>query len=336
MQTLSNLMEVSGAQYRVFDLGRSVRKIDKETFEKFEATETPYPYPMQGHAWFALLFWSPQKKEEHQIWFIRFPLDEQGLLQQSCRDDFLKRTLEEVARQQTSDQDSQSPGEENPWGFTPRQDKMASIHAKSSVAMGLEASQFYQPVRDYLQSGTGDWQELGVQGVADFCARLGEDDNEAMLASALPELDEDFLLQLLPQLENEVINHGLASAIAKRCELAENPNLVSSAIRALSQSRGDTLENYVQQALTSGHQNNVEVLVAISGRAWDVLYDEAIALQFLEALARNDAGQEGFNHVLRDVLYLPHIGPVIRNAFRSEARSETLIECLGEFLKNVH
>lgn len=335
MQTLSKLMEVSGAQYRVFDLGRSVRKIDKDTFEKFEATEIPYPYPMQGHAWFALLFWSPQKKEEHQIWFIRFPLDEQGLLKQTCRDDFLQRTLAEVAQQQ-SGEDPQTQGEENPWGFTPRQDKMASIHAKSSVAMGLDASQFYQPVREFLSSGHGDWQELGVQGVADFCARLGEDDNEAVLAKALPQLDDNFLLQLLPQLENEVISHSLATAIAERCEQADNPNLMSSAIRALSQSRGDTLETYVQQALTSGHQNNVEVLVAISGRAWDVLYDETVALRFLEALARNDAGQEGFNHVLRDILYLPHIGPVIRNAFRSEARSPTLIGCLGEFLKDVH
>lgn len=334
MQTLTELMEISGAQYRIFDLGRAVRKIDKDTFAKFEAATQPYPYPMQGHAWFALLFWSPQSQQEHQIWFIRFPLDEQGLLKQASRDDFLKRTLEEVAQQQAGNGDA--PSQENPWGFTPRQDKMASVHAKSSVAMGLPASQFYQPAREYMLHQSGDWQSLGVQGIADFCARLGEDDNDVALTAALPALSDDFLLQLLPYLENEVVSYSLGQAIAKRCSDQSNPQLMSAAIRALSQSRGDTLENYVKAALESPHQNNVEVLVAISGRAWDVLFNEAIALQFLEALARNDAGQEGFNHVLRDILQLPHIGPIIREAFRSLDRTPPLIHALGEFLKNVH
>ena len=328
-------MEVSGAQYRIFDLGRSVRKIDKESFAKFEATEAPYPYPMQGHAWFALLFWSPEKKEEHQIWFIKFPLDEQGLLKQACRDDFIKRTLAEVAQQQSGDSDPPPMGE-NPWGFQPRQDKMATIHAKGSVAMGLAPSQFYEPVRDFLANPDDQWETLGVQGIADFCARLDSDNNEATLLAALPKLQDAFLLQLLPQLENEVTSHALGQAIIERCQNADSANLISAAIRGLSQCRGDCLERYVKSALASPHQNHVEVLVAISGRAWDVLQDQDIALTFLEALARNDAGQEGFNHILRDVLYLPYIGPVIREAFRSEQRSEELIETLGKFLKNVH
>ena len=328
-------MEVSGAQYRIFDLGRSVRKIDKDTFGKFEATDIPYPYPMQGHAWFALLFWSPEKKEEHQIWFIKFPLDEQGLLKQACRDDFLQRTLAEVAGQQNDANDLQeSP--DNPWGFTPRQDKMATIHAKGSLAMGLEPSQFYQPVREFLKKPSNDWQHLGVQGIADFCARLDADDNTDILLQAMPSLPDEFLIQILPQLENEVISHQLGEAIVRRCSGTDSPNLMSAAIRALSQCRGDSLEKYVTEALNSPHQNNVEVLVAISGRAWDVLHNEAVALAFLEALARNDAGQEGFNHILRDVLYLPHIGAVIREAFRSEQRSDALIDTLGKFLKNVH
>ena len=335
MQTITELMEISGAQYRIFDLGRAVRKIDKDIFAKFEDASLPYPYPMQGHAWFALLFWSPQSKQEHQIWFIRFPLDEQGLLKQACRDDFLKLTLQEVAQQQAQDDGPAEPVE-NPWGFTPRQDKMASVHAKSSVAMELPPSQFYEPVREFILYQQSDWQSLGVQGIADFCARLDEADNEAVLMAALPTLSDEFLAQVLPQLENEIVSQALGEAIARRCQDLGNPQLISAAIRALSQSRGDTLEQYVSDALNSPHQNNVEVLVAISGRAWDVLFNPAIALQFLEALARNDAGQEGFNHVLKDALQLPHIGPVIREAFRSPERSPALINALGEFLKNVH
>lgn len=328
-------MEVSGAQYRVFDLGRAVRKLNHDTFAKFEAGEIPYPYPMLGHAWFALLFWSPDKKEEHQIWFIKFPLDEQGLLKQACRDDFLRRTLQEVAQQQEQG-DDQPPMEENPWGFNPKQDKMATIHAKCSVALGVQPSQFYGAARDYLIRQSGDWQTLGVQGIADFCARLDQDENEAILINALPRLPEELLLQLLPQLENEQISFELGQAIAARVGNEPSANLMSATIRALAQVKGNVLREFVSLCLDSTHQNNVEVLVAISGRAWDALNDSAIALRFLEALANNDAGQEGFNHILRDVLYLPEIGSVVREAFRSEERSDHLIKALGEFLKDVH
>ncbi|MCG8670791.1 MAG: DUF3549 family protein [Pseudomonadales bacterium] len=339
MHTLINLIEQSGAQYRIYDMGRAIRKIDRDLFKKFEAAEVPYPYPFQGHAWFAVLFWSPQAKQEHQIWFVKFPLDEQGLLKQACRDDFIKRTIDEIAQRQSQDQSAPTESD-NPWGFTPHQDKMAAIHAKSSVAMGFAASQFYEPVLSFLQHPDDQWQSLGIQGIADFCARLDENDNEALVINALGKMPSElliaFLPHLLPHLENESISHRLAEAILGISEIRESVQLLSAGIRALSQSSGSYLHTLISEALTSPHQNSVEVLVSISGRAWDALEDPQLALQFLEALARNDAGQQGFNHILRDILYLPKIGPVIREAFRSEERSDSLISVLGEFLKDVH
>lgn len=335
MHTLSQLIEQSGAQYRIFDMGRSIRKIDRKTFEKFEAAEQPYPYPFQGHAWFALLFWSPDKKEEHQIWFIKFPLDEQGLLKQACRDDFIKRTIDEIA-QRKDGESAEAAESDNPWGFKPHQDKMAAIHAISSVVMGLGASSFYEPARAYLQSPGADWQSLGVQGIADFCARLDEDDNESILINALPELTPPLLAHILPQLENVETSYRLADAVVQTCQDQQDPNLLSAAIRALSQSQGSQLKAFVENCLQSPYQANVEILVAISGRAWDVLKDEQLALTYLEKLARNDAGQQGFNHIIKDILYLPDVGPVVRNAFKSEQRTDLLISTLGAFLKNVH
>ncbi len=341
MHTLSQLIEQSGAQYRIFDMGRAIRKVDRETFEKFEAAQQPYPYPFQGHAWFALLFWSPQQKEEHQIWFIKFPLDEQGLLKQACRDDFIKRTIDEIAQRKAEKPQETPAASDNPWGFTPHQDKMAAIHAKSSVAMGLGASQFYQPARAYLQAPSADWQSLGIQGIADFCARINEDNNETILINALPQLTPPVLAHILPLLENEEISHRLADAIValNQCSQgngSQDPNLMSASVRALSQAKGSQLKTFVEYCLQSPFQTNVEILVAISGRAWDVLNDETLALQFLERLARNDAGQPGFNHIIKDILYLPEVGPVVRNAFKSEQRSDVLTNCLGAFLKNVH
>ena len=43
-----------------------------------------------------LVFWSPTLPDKHYIWFLKFPLDEQGLLVQAARDEFLSMLLERV------------------------------------------------------------------------------------------------------------------------------------------------------------------------------------------------------------------------------------------------
>ena len=80
----------------------------------------------------------------------------------------------------------------------------------------------------------------------------------------------------------------------------------------------------------------VELLAAISGRAWEILEDEDICLQFLECLARNTAGQAAFNQVMVDILFMPTIGAKVREAFRHPQRSETLAAALGGLFKTSH
>ncbi len=55
--TLSELLSAANTQYQVYDLGRRVQHIDPMAFHQIEGLQSPYPFPIQGHAQFALVFW---------------------------------------------------------------------------------------------------------------------------------------------------------------------------------------------------------------------------------------------------------------------------------------
>ncbi len=96
--TLSEFLHHSGAKYRVFDMGRRVAKLSSDQFFNFESAQQAYPYPLQKSALFGVVFWSPTLPDKHYIWFLKFPLDEQGLLIQGARDEFLCMLLESCWR----------------------------------------------------------------------------------------------------------------------------------------------------------------------------------------------------------------------------------------------
>ena len=352
IQTLQDFLSASGAQYRFFDLGRRVLKIDKSLFEKIEANQVPYPYPLQRHAWFGVLFWDPKNTHQHHIWFLKLPLDEQGLLSLAARDDFLRRALDQlgeaiISNQQENPEQINTPQKsrelkDNPWSYTPRQDKMATFHAKALVELKRPGSQYLMSMLTYLNQPErfAEWQHIGLQGIADLCSRCSESAISELLIKHLPQLPKEVMIPLLHGLENEPINHGLSQAVVSCAKPGSEDNTsLAATIRALSGSVDKkTLKQYIADTLSSHKAApvSIEILVAVSGRAWDSLADENIALLFLEALATNDAGQEAFNQVLTDVLFMPIVGQCIRQAFRSPERSEALASAIGHFLSTVH
>ena len=352
IQTLQDFLAASGAQYRFFDLGRRVLKIDKSLFEKIEASQVPYPYPLQRHAWFGVLFWDPKNTQQHHIWFLKFPLDEQGYLSLAARDDFLRRALEQlgeaiISNQQESAEQAGNPQKsrelkDNPWSYTPRQDKMATFHAKALVELKHPGSQYLTSMLTYLNQPEqfAQWQHIGLQGIADLCARCNEPTISELLIKHLSQLPGEVMIPLLHGLENETINHGLSQAVVSCAKPGTEDNTaIAATIRALAGSVDThTQKQYIVDTL-SAHKIapvSIEILVAVSGRAWDSLTDESIALLFLEALATNDAGQDAFNQVLTDILFMPVVGQCVRQAFRSPERSEALASAIGSFLSTVH
>ena len=351
IQTLQHFLETSGAQTRIFDLGRRVTKIDKSSFLKIENCQIPYPYPLQRHAWFGVLFWDPKNTNNHHVWFLKLPLDEQGYLDLNARDDFLRRALAQLGQTLLDNQDQQGTKKElkdNPWSYMPREDKMATFHAKALVELGLPGSQFLAPFLAYLQQSDHSlrWQQLGFQGIADICARSDQPSIQSLLTAHLSQLPSTVQTPLLLGLENETISHELTQAVI-HCKPNIQPDSLTTdefpqcaaIIRALSGSVDRQSSKTAILAILDGCNPtavSIEILVAISGRSWNLLEDDAVALRFIEALSHNDVGQEAFNQVLTDLLFIPTIGKCIRQAFRSPDRSEVLGNAIGNFLSGVH
>lgn len=327
-------------------MGRRVVQVPLDTIHRFELTEIPYPLPFLRCAWLAVLFQNSAELTDdsgnpnsQNIWFIKLPLDEQGLLQQAARDDFLHRMLETMAAARNSKQ--QPSLDDNPYGFTPREDKMAVFHAKVARQLGESPSQFYSHARNYFTGSAGfdQWSFVGLQGIADITARLDEENNSQLLTEAIPHLPATPFAALCSCLENVELTESLSREIAARIHQAleaGDASTVAAGVRGLSNSNDHKLvNNILDVVLKHPAGQNVEVLATIAGRCWQALEDPELRLLFLESLARCEAGQQAFDSILADLLFLPVLKQSMKAAISNPARSERLVEAVESFLTTV-
>jgi hypothetical protein len=345
-QTLCDFFDQSQTRYRVFDLGRGIRKLDSETFRRFEQGQQPYAYPLQQHAWLGILGWNQEAREEQFIWFLKFPLDETGTLQPSARDSFLHGLLATLG---SNIQAAREGGEftdamgESPFGFKPRESMMAGFHARATRTLGQPPSRFYPHARDYLagKPGYDQWAFVGLQGFADVCVRLEEEGNEALLLQALPQLPAPALIALCGFVENEAPSTTLAEGLLARLhnELGRDKadlNIITALLRAFAQSGKGLAAQAVAVVLNSVFRSDIHVLAAIAARNWDTLREESLCHQFVEALAQNNLGHDAFTQVMADLLAIPGMRPTLLFQLRRPERSEKLSAAVGHmFGKNL-
>ncbi|MDT8385271.1 MAG: DUF3549 family protein [Gammaproteobacteria bacterium] len=351
-QTLCEFLSQTGAQIQFYDIGRRVVEITHDDMLAIEHQQRPYPQPFLRHAWLGVLFHydddnndaeAKPASDSHQIWFLKFPLDEQGLLSQDARNDFLRRIIETLAEQTLAQHnarlaatagDSAKPTapdmpEDNPHGFTPRDDRMASFHAKIARKLGLGSSQYYSHAADYFTGRTGfeQWNFVGLQGIADVAARLDEGDNLNTLIKAIPQLPITPFAALCSCLENEAIAPPLSAALRLRLahdlqhDEAVAATGVAAALRGLShgqdqQALDDALRATLCSTPASDIGRHVEVLATIAGRAWHRLEQADIARAFLLNLARCDAGQTAFDNIMADLMFIPGLRKPLLDALR--------------------
>jgi len=323
-QTLSEFLQQAGAQVQFYDMGRRLVEIPGADMLAIEHQQQTYPQPFLRSAALGVLFSYPDNdaaSNDQQIWFLKFPLDEQGFLQQAARDDFLRRMVEQLAEQTLAKHDpesTQNPSdmpEDNPHGFTPREDRMACFHARVAKQLGQPASQFYAHAADYFTGSNGfeQWNFVGLQGIADVATRLDENDNLATLIKAIPHLPITPFAALCSCLENETIDPALSAALSARITAALREtdtniaaNTIAAAIRGLSYgSDQQVLIAALHSVLDSNSGRNVEVLATIAGRAWQCLEQTDTRRNFLYNLALCDAGQGAFNNIMADLMFMP-------------------------------
>ena len=344
--SITHFIQTGGFEYRIFDMGRKVQALSQEYFEQLENQQELYPSPFQQKAWLAILIWRESDEASATIWFLQFPVDELGYLKQEARDTFLIELLEQTGKNIFAKQKGEKVLDElgeSPFAFKPQQDRLAVFHALATKSLNQSPSQYYQHAREYLTGDSGgydQWQFLGLQGMADVVVRLGEDDNESLLIKAIsnfPEVPlENFALLLENIQPEEELTNQLISLVQKEIS-KEQPNvkLVSALIRALSGAGPAKLRKEFFLGFLSSQNNcinkEVEVLVAISGRAWVDLEDEKLLVVFVENLATQN--QMAFNAVIVDLMMLPEMKEKVLNVMRKPERSAELAEKMSELMK---
>ncbi|PMJ88470.1 DUF3549 family protein [Vibrio sp. 10N.261.55.A7] len=328
IHTLSELLKNSGCQYKIFDLGRRIKTIENNTFLRVEKGQQPYPFPLQRKAHLAVAYWN----EENQpwIWFLKFELDERGLLKQADVGNFLKFVIEAMGTRISQDmsEDQQEKLANNPFTYKPSEDKMAVFNSQIRAELDLPTSQYYEHAQHYFTGDLGwnNWQTVGLQGITDLCARLGQAQNGVMVRKAISHLPNEPLYALLGALEHTNLPTKLANTLreltAKEIESKEPDLFLLSALcRALAGADNSISLPIIQLILDSPRLSHQEVLIGIAGRSWHLLSEPEVAEQFLLRLAQT-GNQPLFNQLFSDLVMLPELRMVILPLLHSSPSEE--------------
>jgi hypothetical protein len=317
ISTLSQLLQDSQCNYRIYDLGRRIQTIDSDLFEKVEHGQHPYPFPIQRKAQIAIAYWNDS--QQPWIWFLSFNLDERGLMNLAEVGGFIKLVIEAMGSRlsnQLSDEQQEKLAN-NPFTFKPNEEKLAVFHSQIRAQLSLPASQYYEHAQHYFSGDLGwdNWQTVGLQGIADICARLKQQDNLRLVYTALNELPQQPLYVLLGVLEHTQVSERMAK---KLYELAEDEMqkeqsdlfLISALVRSLASDQTEYLTKLLTTILDSALLSHQEVLIAIAGRCWSPLVNVDLAEIFLIRLAQT-GNQSLFNQVFADLVMLPELRIVL-------------------------
>lgn len=333
ISTLAALLEKAGTQWRAYDIGRRITKLDKTDFEQIELGNRPYPYPLMGHAHIAIQFWDKNATQDPYVWFLKFPIDEQSKLVLATRDHFAHLVLEAIGTQLTGD-GADGKLDNNPYVFTPNANKLAAFNALMKVELKRPASKYYEMVEQYFDAPlVRDWQMLAVQGLADFAMRLEHGNNLAKLCEHWLALPAEVQSPLAAMLEHVTLPVSAAEFFYKAISQAikdSNKALLVNSLRAIS---GASAKGLIKQAfndvLSSPFKEDKDVLLILIGRMWSVLDDNSALFALLDAAANIDNG-DFFAGVFGDLVAIPALRPQVLGILRAPSRSDILSRAIGK------
>ncbi|TEW44305.1 DUF3549 family protein [Psychromonas algicola] len=336
MNTLTDFLEQAQCQYRVYDLGRLVQKINNSEFQRIASNQAAYPFPIQQHAYIALTFWQVATQKEHFVWFLKMPLDEQGLMKITAQTSFIRMVVEAMGEDLTGEVSDklQERLASNPFVFKPSTEKLAIFNADINSSFIRPPSSFYPDIQTYFSSSDDwdEWQTLGFQGFADLAARLNHDNNQQKIIDALDYLPEQPLQTLALCLENQSdIGTALAEKIAqqatKRLQLGQEVT-ATLLLRSISSANAQGItKQLLSEQLASNLAKNADWYVAVAGRCWTQLEDETLLNRYFEALANNHLTL--FPQLFADLVAIPALRDKVLKQLRLTARSPALSEAIG-------
>jgi len=344
MDLTQYLSELDG-QYRLYDVGRRIRKLDKQQFQQFEDSAIPYPYPYLQHAWLAMYITQPHDPSNETLWFLKWPLDEQGKIVPYVRDDLVSRLIRLSQQPMKVDSEIEDPLKDNPFSFNPDDIRRANIHSMIQFSQHRKPSSQYDGVVSYLQAGTlnpdqlNQWNTLGIQGIADVCCRLEQ--HNMSLSACLATMPAEALLAFSQCLEHQSVPLNMAqvaqSRMSKALEEDNQSTVIEACMRIVGAAFSDELRvNAWQTWLSSAYKKDVACLLTFATRNYDDLAFVPDSIPaFLLSLAELDRGQGQFDtfiKVVSDLLFLPGIRNLLLSTLRNPDRPELLGSALQALL----
>jgi len=335
---LFEFLQHSESEFKLFELGRQIRSLDPIELQRFESSRQPWPWPYLQQAWLGLVFWGKNDNQAPQVWCMRFPLDEQGLLPPDQLNLFIAKLKGAIAENLKAAREGtklRALLDGNPFSFDLSDDRKAAFHAIIKTKLNLAPSDFYAPALSYFQNlseSTDGWEQVGLQGIADICARSTEPETERILQLALPLLPDAPLYCVCQCLEHQAISEGLATALSKiiSTHLNDAPK-IASALRAMSLSpAADLRQQDILAILRSDISSNAEILTTLATRCSADLQHETLTLPYLEALAQLPTA--AFKRIMSEILFQPGMRQAFMQAFRATERSERLGIAIGTLL----
>ncbi|EKE84857.1 DUF3549 family protein [Idiomarina xiamenensis] len=321
INSLGEFLQNADADYWVFDIGRRLQTLDHEQFAAIEQQRQAYPYPLQRHAWLAVCFWHRQRPQQPYLWFLKLPLDERGLLNSAARNQFLLQVMEALGAQVTAEisEAQQQQLQQNPFLFTPSEDKRAALHAQLQVRRQQPPSIHFEAVQQYFaaQANNSDsapaqrWQDIGLQGLHDVAARLMQDANlTTQLSACYTQLPLAVLRPLTVALENTQPPPALRDALLRYFTQLNAGERRSLCLRALAGcAEQPMVSQCLRQPLAAAHDANYELdeLIVIAARLWPLLDDAKALQQYLLLLSQQP--HSTFTALFAELVSLPALRP---------------------------
>ncbi len=334
LNSLSEFLLQAQTQYLIFDLGRGLKKIDNQVFFEWENQQAPCAYPRREHAWFCISFWNQQLSQDRYIWFVKLPVDENGLMIQASRNQFLEIIVTALGAslEHTSNSDAQLP--ENPYVFQPSQQQLADCNAHIRKYIN-DVSRDNQQAEGYLQApSVAPWQSLSVQNMADYVCQIENSETcakQAVLAQNLMQYPVPVLNCIFASLESTYVNQVLANAIMAFHAQTSEHTMQALSLRAISHHRSsdDKVMQYIADLINNQGINNVEVAVVIAGRYWEVLTDNDLQLSYMHQVCELDGSFELFKAIYADLVKIPSCRDNTLGLLRNPHRSELVAKGIG-------
>ncbi len=339
ISTLSEFLLQAQTQFIVFDLGRGIRPLNNQTFFDWENQQAPCAYPRQGHAWFCIVFWNEHLSEDRYIWFVKLPLDENGLLIQAARDQFLEIIVTALGKELEHRQNKQAQLPENPYVFVPSQQQLADCNAHIRRALSLKRRDIHR-ASAYLKAPTIQtndqaWQALSLQDIADFI--VYPDSNEqasvqACIAANLTCYPAPVQNALFASLESVSIEPALLQTLIAfhQAHVNSNATLAALCLRAMSYQPKSDAAQYLTQLIEGEQPLDIETSVVIVGRYWFLLKQEDLLLRFLNKVALLDERFELFTALYTDLVKIPDTRAAVLSVIRSPKRTDIVSAAIGQ------